>query len=89
MLEQKLKAHGELSLLEGKVLIHQSLTGALRRWAQDKALELVDVIELLDEHRTLLTTYVHLSPLANELLALAIADGIARQFGCSQLGLVE
>ena len=52
-------------------------------------LELVDAIELLDEHRTLLTTYVHLSPLANELLALAIADGIARQFGCPQLGLVQ
>ncbi len=89
MLEQNLKAHGELSLLEGKVLIHQSLTGALRLWAQDNALEMVDAIELLDQHRTLLTTYVHLAPLAIQLLALAIADGIARQFGCPQLGLVQ
>jgi hypothetical protein len=85
LLEQKLKADGELSLLEGKVLIHGSLTHALRRWAQDNGLELVDAIELLDGHRYLLTSYVHLATLANQLLALAIADGLARQFGCPQL----
>ena len=85
LLEHKLKVDGELSLLQGKVLIHRSLTRALRRWAQKNSLELVDAIELLDEHRYLLTTYVHLAPLANQLLALAIADGLARQFGCGQL----
>jgi len=85
MLQQKLKADGELSLLEGKVLTHQSLTRALRHWAHDNRLELIDAIKLLDEHRYLLTSYVHLAPLANHLLALAITDGLARQFGCPQL----
>ena len=84
-LRQKLQADGELSLLEGKVLIHQSLSRAQRLWAKDNALELVDAIELLDEHRYLLNSYVHLAPLANQLLALAIADGLAKQFGCPQL----
>lgn len=89
LLERKLKVHGALSLLEGKVLIHRSLTRALRRWAQDNGLELVDAIEVLDKHRYLLTTYVHLAPLANQLLALAIADGLAREFGCPQLETVQ
>ena len=85
VLENKLKADGDLSLLEGKMLIHQSLTRSLRRWAKNNKLELIDGIELLDEHRHLLTSYVHLAPLANQLLALAITDGLAAQFGCPQL----
>jgi len=85
VLEKKLKANGDLSLLEGKMLIHQSLTRSLRQWAKNNKLELIDGIELLDEHRHLLSSYVHLSPLANQLLALAITDGLAAQFGCPQL----
>ena len=85
ILERKLAASGELTLLEAKVLIHRSLTRALRQWAEDNGLELIDGIALLDSRRDLLATYVHLTPLANELLALAIADGLARQFGCPQL----
>jgi hypothetical protein len=85
VLERKLQVDGQLSLLEAKVLIHRSLTRALHRWADDNDLELIDGIELLDGHRDLLATYVHLTPLANELLALAISDGLARQFGCPQL----
>jgi len=84
-LEQKLKSDGDLSTIEGKVLIHQSLTQSLRRWAQNNNLELVDGIDLLDQHRYLLTSYVHLAPLANQLMALAIADGLAAQLGCPQL----
>jgi hypothetical protein len=85
VLERKLDVSGQLTLLEAKVLLHRSLTRALRRWADENGLELVDGIELLDGSRDLLATYVHLTPLANELLALAIADGLARQFGCPQL----
>lgn len=85
LLERKLDAEGELALLEAKVLIHRSLTRALRRWARGNDLELVEGIVVLDGHRYLLTTYVHLAPLANELLALAIADGLARRLGCPQL----
>lgn len=85
ILERKLNLVGELPILEAKVLIHRSLTRALRRWSDENGLDLVDGIELLDRHRDLLATYVHLTPLANELLALAIADGLARQLGCPQL----
>ncbi len=85
ILAQKLATNGKVSLLEGKLLIHQSLSHALRRWARQKGLVLVDGIELFDAHRYLLASYVHLSPLANELLALAIADEIAARFKCPQL----
>ena len=86
-LDRKLQENGDLSLLEGKVLIHSSLTRALRQWAKQNRLELVDAIELLDQHRYLLTSYVHLAPLANHLLALALADALAKQFACPQLAI--
>ena len=82
---QKLDESGEVTLLEGKILIHESLSNALRRWSQQNNLPLIDGVELLDGHRYLLNTYVHLAPLANELLALAIADELATQFNCPQL----
>lgn len=82
---QKLEQDGVVSMLKGKLLIHKSLSNALRRWSQENNLMLIDGIELLDGHRYLLTTYVHLAPLANELLALSIADGLAEEFGCPQL----
>lgn len=85
VLEKKLISDGNLSPIEGKVLIHQSLTRALRHWAQENNLELIDGIDLLNQHRYLLTSYVHLAPLANELIALAIADGLATRLGCPQL----
>jgi len=85
LLSQQLRENGDISLLEGKVLMHSSFTLALRQWAKQNQLELVDAIELLDLHRYLLSTYVHLAPLANQLIALALADALAKQFACSAL----
>ena len=85
LLQAKLSAHGQLSLLEAKVLMHSSFMRALRRWAGANELQLVDVIALLDQHRYLLTSYVHLAPLANQLLALALADALASKLDCPQL----
>ena len=86
-LNRKLQETDDLSLLEGKVLIHSSFTRALRQWTKQNGLEMVDAIELLDQHRYLLTSYVHLAPLANHLLALALADALARQFACPKLAM--
>ena len=86
ILADKLKIQGDLSLLEGKVLIHGSLSGVLRRWAEDNDLELIDMIDLLDEHRYLLTSYVHLAPLANQVMAFALADELITQFECRLTG---
>ena len=84
-LEHRLNTGQQLSLLEAKVVVHSSLTRALRSWVQLNGLQLVDAIELLDQHRYLLTTYVHLAPLANQLIALALADSIASATACPQL----
>lgn len=85
ILADSMHTQGDLSLLEGKVMLHQSLSRSLRQWAHGNDLELIDVINLLDEHRYLLTSYVHLAPLANQVMAFALADEIARQFDCPQL----
>ncbi|NND45664.1 MAG: hypothetical protein HKN58_10095, partial [Xanthomonadales bacterium] len=85
MLQNKLETAGQVSLLEGKLLIHGGLMRALAHWAAENGLETVDIIGLLDHHRYLLNTYVHLSPLGNDLIALAIADRIAEQLDCPVL----
>ncbi len=86
-LSARLARNGSLSPLEGKFLIHAALMDALSAWADRRELGVVDVIGLLDSHRHLMTTYVHLSPLANELIAMAIVDRLAEMLDCPQLAI--
>ena len=74
-----------VSALEGKLLIHADLMRALKEWSMERNLAVLDIMSLLDEHRYLLSTYVHLFPLGNELIALAIADQLATEFDCPSL----
>lgn len=85
VLRGRLAQQGGLAPLEAKLLIHASLMDALAAWAEARGLAIVDVIALLDSHRDLLTSYVHLSPLANELVAMAIVDRLAVVLACPQL----
>ena len=84
-LNSKLHAEDNIGLLEGKLLIHQGLMNALKEWSEVSNLKIVDIVQLLDHHRHLLSTYVHLFPLGNELIALAIADQLANTLDCPSL----
>lgn len=56
--------------------IHSYLMDALKEWADQRGVPLVDIIEVLDERRDLVTCCVHLSPEGNQRIAAAIADAI-------------
>jgi hypothetical protein len=56
--------------------IHSYLMDALREWADERGVRLVDIIETLDERRDLVTCCVHLAPEGNRRIAAAIADAI-------------
>jgi hypothetical protein len=58
-------------------LVHADITRALREWAAEKEVPLVDGIAALNRYRNLMTSWVHLSGPANDMLARAIATRIA------------
>ena len=58
-------------------LTHKLLTDALETWANRNDVPLVDVIELLNERRELVWTWVHLHPEANLMIAEELAETIS------------
>ncbi len=58
------------------LLVHSRLMQELERWVSTTDIDYVDVIDLLDEDRDLLLTWVHLAPKANRMVARAFADVI-------------
>ena len=56
--------------------IHSRLMTDLKAWAAENDVGLVDVIELLDQDRDLLISWVHLHPTANRMIAEALAQKI-------------
>ena len=71
-----LYAGESISGYEFNFLIHDRLMRDLETWAKEKELPYIDFIEMLDQKRHLLVSWVHLHPEANILLADAIADKI-------------
>ena len=65
-----------ISGYEFNFLIHDRLMRDLEAWAHQNNLPYIDFIELLDQNRNLLVSWVHLHPEGNKLLANAIADKI-------------
>jgi hypothetical protein len=56
--------------------MHDEMQHRLREWALARGLPLVDAIELLDPHRHLMVSWVHLHPEANTMVAEAFAAEI-------------
>lgn len=77
----KLAGDGWLSAMEMFLLTHSGLMADLRDWASRNGVPLADGIAALDRDRDQLTSWVHLKPKGNELLADALADAILTQ-GC-------
>ena len=65
-----------ISGYEFNFLVHDRLMRDLETWVREKELPYVDFIEMLDQDRHLLVSWVHLHPEANVLLANAIAEKI-------------
>jgi len=57
-------------------LTHAGVMKAIRAWAVEHRRPVVDGIAALDDRRDLVVTWVHLAPLANKVLARAIAQAI-------------
>jgi hypothetical protein len=57
-------------------VVHSHVTPAVRDWASTHHVPLVDGIELLNNQRDYILTWVHLAPPANKVLAKAIAAEI-------------
>jgi lysophospholipase L1-like esterase len=77
VIEEVLAREGELRWPEKNLLVHQGLMDALRGWARERGVPLVDVIEALDPRRDTLVSWVHLTPEGNRMIAEAFADTIA------------
>jgi hypothetical protein len=66
-------------LVAPAVVTHAGVMDALRAWAAAHHRPLVEGIAAVDARRDLLVTWVHLAPLANKMLARAIAQEIVPQ----------
>jgi lysophospholipase L1-like esterase len=76
---QKRVARGKrLNITRLQLLVHADINRQLRAWATASGTPLVDFVQILDAagRRDLLLSWVHLDPLANQMLAEALADRI-------------
>jgi hypothetical protein len=67
-----------ISQSELNLVIHRAFMAQLPSWAEQHGVEYVDGIRALDGHRDQLTSWVHLTPTANRILADAIAQTVLR-----------
>jgi hypothetical protein len=70
-----------ISQNELSLVIHQAFMAQLPSWAEQHGVEYVNGIRALDSHRDQLTSWVHLTPTANRILAGAIAETVLRVAG--------
>jgi len=61
---------------EMRFLLHDKLQSDLKEWVLKEGLPLVDIIEVLDNDRHLLPSWVHLNAQANTMVADAFAEEI-------------
>lgn len=64
------------------ILVHGHLMTAMRKWAEENEVSLIDGIAALNHRRNLLFSWVHLVPEGNLILARAIAESIVENFKC-------
>jgi lysophospholipase L1-like esterase len=72
----KLEAGDWVSRFDLSMIRHHRLIEELDALAEREGLPVIDNIALLDQHRELLASWVHLEPEANRMLAAALADSV-------------
>jgi len=76
IVREMLRQGERISLAGLAFLTHKMLTDDLEEWAKSNDVPMVDVIDLLNQNRDLLWTYVHLRPKANAMIAQALSREI-------------
>ena len=74
--EQRLAERGWVGATEQWLLIHSRLMQAQERWAREKGVVYLDLIERLDDDRSILMSWVHPSPEGNRRIAAALAEAL-------------
>ena len=78
LVNQALDDKGSVNINELYFLAHRELMLDYKKWAVEKQLPLVDMIERLDGRRDVLYSYVHLTPEGNRLVAQEFAAAILK-----------
>jgi hypothetical protein len=76
LVRARLESGEKLPITALAFLTHKTLTDALEEWARSHDVPLVDVIEVLDQDRDVLCSWVHLKPRGNAMIADALAQEI-------------
>lgn len=76
MVLKKLRQEGRIDTKELNFLTHGDLMRDLETWAKTNAVPFVDAIDVIDGHREVLVSWVHLNAEGNEMIAAAFADEI-------------
>jgi lysophospholipase L1-like esterase len=76
LVERNLAERGWVGATEQWLLIHSHLMEGLESWAHANDVPFVDVIRRLDDDRSVLMSWVHLTPAGNRRVAQALAEAI-------------
>lgn len=76
VVREKLARDGEILPPRLTFLTHADIMAAQRDWVQENNVLYADVIDVLDQRRDVLVSWVHLSPEGNALIANALADAV-------------
>ncbi|MFN8178652.1 MAG: SGNH/GDSL hydrolase family protein [bacterium] len=76
LVKARLAKDGSIDAIEMAFLTHADMMRALRGWAAERRVPLVDVVAATDQRRDILVSWVHLSPEGNERVAEAFAPTI-------------
>ena len=76
IIKDGLKTEGHINFNELAFLTHSILIEDLEVWAHSRRVPVVDVIDLLDQDRDVLLSWVHLSPKGNRMIAESLATEI-------------
>ena len=79
MVQAKYAQGEELESYEASFIIHEQIMKDLESWARQNQVTLVDMMELLDNDRQLLLSWVHLHADANRRIAAAFAKVILQK----------
>lgn len=78
LIRARLKRGRRINFTKLQLLVHADINRQLREWARAAGVPLLDFVEVLDAagRRDLMLSWVHLDPLANHMLATALAERI-------------
>ena len=75
---EKLESGKRITYIELSFLTHTVLNDALDSWTHSNSVPMMDVVNLLNDDRDVLLSWVHLSPRGNKMIAQALAADVLR-----------